>query len=153
MSGDRRLLQGWGRATRKSRVSTLIARHWELGEYILYCSDADELLFTENETNNERLYGVPSPTPYVKDAFHAYVVHGKREAVNPAATGTKAAAWYSRTVGAGETLTLDLRLASMLDKHPLDAPFADFDALLRQRQEEADEFYSVVLPPTALSGR
>ena len=131
----------------ESRVSTLIARHWELGEYILYCSDADELLFTENETNNERLYGVPSPTPYVKDAFHAYVVHGKREAVNPAATGTKAAARYIRTVGAGETITLDLRLAAMLDKHPLDAPFADFDALLSQRQEEADEFYSVVLPP------
>ena len=132
----------------ESRVSTLIAMHWELGEYILYCSGADELLFTENETNNERLYGVPSPTPYVKDAFHAYVVHGKREAVNPAATGTKAAARYMRTIGAGETVTLDLRLASMLDKHPLEAPFADFDALLQQRQEEADEFYSVVLPPT-----
>ena len=93
---DRRpsIAAGVGPRHPKSRVSTLIARHWELGEYILYCSDADELLFTENETNNARLFGVPSPTPYVKDAFHAYVVHGKREAVNPAATGTKAAARY-----------------------------------------------------------
>ena len=137
----------------KSQLRTLIAKHWELGEYILYCSGADELLFTENETNNERLYGVPSPTPYVKDAFHAYVVNGKREAVNPAATARKPPRGISRTIGAGETITLDLRLASMRDKHPLEAPFADFDAALRQRQEEADEFYNVVLAPEALSGR
>ena len=91
---------------------------------MLYCSGADGLLFTENETNNERLYGVPSPTPYVKDAFHAYVVNGKREAVNPAATGTKAAARYRRTVGAGETINFDLRLISMRDKHPLETPFS-----------------------------
>ena len=71
----------------KSQLLTLVAKHWELGEYILHCSGADELLFTENETNTERLFGVPSPTPYVKDAFHAYVVNGKREAVNPAANG------------------------------------------------------------------
>ena len=66
-----------------------LATHWELGEYALYCSGADELLFTENETNTERLFGVPSPTPYVKDAFHAYVVDGRREAVNPAAHGNE----------------------------------------------------------------
>src|SRR5262249_12265255 len=90
------------------RGSTLLAKHWQLGEYILYCSGADELLFTENETNSERLFRAPSPTPYVKDAFHAYVVNGKREAVNPARTGTKAAARYSRTIEAGQTITLNL---------------------------------------------
>jgi hypothetical protein len=131
----------------KSRLPTMVAKHWELGEYGLYCSGADDLLFTENETNNERLYGVPSPTPYVKDAFHAYVVNGKREAVNPAATGTKAAARYSRTIDAGETINFDLRLASVLTEHRLEAPFADFEASLSQRKEEADEFYKVVLPP------
>ena len=130
----------------KSQLLTLVAKHWELGEYILHCSGADELLFTENETNTERLFGVPSPTPYVKDAFHAYVVNGKREAVNPAATGTKAAVRYRRTIGAGETINLDLRLASALTEHRLEAPFADFEASLRQRKEEADEFYRVVLP-------
>jgi Glycosyl hydrolase family 63 C-terminal domain len=138
---------GAGPCQSKNPVSTIIATHWELGEYILYGSDVDAWLFTGNETNNERLYGVPSPTPYGKDAFHAYIVHGRRDAVNPAANGTKAAAWYRRTIGAGETLSLDLRLAAMLNKQPLAAPFADFDALLRQRQQEADEFYDVVLPP------
>jgi hypothetical protein len=75
------------------------------------------------------------------------VVNGKREAVNPGATGTKAAARYSRTINAGETINLDLRLASVLAEHRLEAPFADFEASLRQSKEEADEFYKVVLPP------
>ena len=116
--------------SRQSQLLTLVAKHWELGEYTLYCSGADELLFTENETNTERLFGVPSPTPYVKDAFHAYVVNGKREAVNPAATGTKAAARYSRTIDAGETIHFDLRLASVRDEHPLEAPFSRFRSSL-----------------------
>jgi hypothetical protein len=133
---------------RDKTVRTLVARHWELGDYILYCSGADELLFTENETNCQRLYGVPSPTPYVKDAFHEYIVNGKREAVNPASTGTKVAALYTRTLNAGETITIDLRLANMIGAHPLEAPFANFETLLAERREEADEFYNVVLPAT-----
>jgi Glycosyl hydrolase family 63 C-terminal domain len=147
----------WGRDDRRPSISaavspsqqtpSLVAKHWELGEYTMYCSGADALLFTENETNNERLYGVPSPTPYVKDAFHAYVVNGKREAVNPAATGTKAAARYNRTIGAGETINFDLRLASVRDKPTLQAPFSGFEAALKQRKEEADEFSNMVLPP------
>jgi hypothetical protein len=149
----------WGRDDRRPRITrgaslrdqgrqvgTLLATHWELGEYILYCSGADELLFTENETNRERLYGAMSSTPYVKDAFHTYVVSGRQEAVNPAFSGTKAAAWYKRTVNAGETITFDLRLASMLDAHPLEAPLAACDWLLAQRKGEADEFYNAVLP-------
>ena len=141
-----RIAQGESLRNQGPQVSTLLTRHRELGEYILYCSDADELLFTENETNRDRLYGVTSPTPFVKDAFHEYVVNDRREAVNPAATGTKAAACYTRMVKAGETITLDLRLASVVDEHPLETPFAGFDLLLVQRKEEADEFYSVVLP-------
>ncbi len=129
----------------KSKLRRAIARHWALGEYVLYCADADELLFTENETNNERLFGVPSPSPHVKDAFHEYVVHGKREAINPAATGTKAAARYTRTIDAGQTITLELRLAAATDEHLLEDPFADFDASLTKCKEEADEFYDVVL--------
>ena len=130
----------------KSQLRRAIARHWDLGEYTLYCAGADELLFTENQTNTQRLYGTPSPSPYVKDAFHEYVVHGNRDAVNPAATGTKAAARYVRTVGAGETVVLELRLAATTDEHLLEDPFADFDALLTKCKEEADEFYDVVLP-------
>ena len=129
-------------------VDAVIANHWQLGEHILYCADADELLFTENETNTERLYGVSPATPYVKDAFHSYVVDGHKTAVNPDESGTKAAACYSRTIEPGQTVTFNLRLAAALDAHPLDAPFADFDVLMRERQREADEFYAVVLPST-----
>ena len=127
-------------------VNSIIATHWNLGEYILYCADADELLFTENESNNERLFGSPSESPFVKDAFHNYVVDGQIEAVNPAQTGTKAAAYYNRTVEPGQTVTFNLRLAAAIDAHPLDAPLADFADLMHQRQLEADEFYAVVLP-------
>jgi hypothetical protein len=128
------------------KVKTLVAHHWQLGDYELYCSAVDELLFTENETNTSRLYGVPSPTPYCKDAFHAYVVDGNIGAVNPDAAGTKAAALYFRNVDAGETVTIDLRLASVRDGHLLTAPFTDFASLLTQRRKEANEFYDVVLP-------
>jgi hypothetical protein len=125
---------------------TILAKHWQLGQYLLYCSDADELLFTENNTNNERLFGVPSSSPYVKDAFHSYLIHRNQQALNPQLTGTKAAAHYRRDVQPGETISFHLRLAAMIDTHPFDAPFADFDANFKLRQEEADEFYRVVIP-------
>jgi mannosylglycerate hydrolase MGH1-like protein len=144
---DRRPSIALGPATgqAESRARVLVARHWQLGEYLLCCPGADEMLFTENETNVERLYGAPSPTPYVKDAFHAYVVNGTLDAVNPVATGTKAAALYARTIGPGETVTFDLRLVSAAED-PRE-PFVDgFDEVLAQRREEADEFYGAVLP-------
>jgi hypothetical protein len=146
----------WGRDDRKPSLRALptgakspgivLAQHWELGDYALHCADADELLFTENETNSERLHGTPSATPFVKDAFHRYVVNGERAAVNPSATGTKAAARFHRTIKPGETITLDLRLAAVRDGQPLKKPFADFETVLKQRRDEADEFYGVVLP-------
>ena len=67
------------------------------GDRYLYCEGDVPLLFTENETNNERIFGTPNATPYVKDAINNYVVHGKQDAVNPAGTGTKAAAHYQLT--------------------------------------------------------
>jgi hypothetical protein len=139
------LLRSNGRQ-RQDRVGTLIATHWYLGEYALYFSDADDVLFTENESNSERLWGIPSPTPYVKDAFNEYLVKGRREAVNPAGAGTKAAVCYTHTINSGETATIDLRLASTRQANPLQAPFADFGSLLSERHKEADDFYDVVLP-------
>jgi Glycosyl hydrolase family 63 C-terminal domain len=148
----------WGRDERRPSLSlqpgsigghalrTILAKHYQLGQYLLYCSGADALLFTENETNTERLFGVASRTPYVKDAFHSYLIDGKQEAINPQSVGTKAAPHYCRDVRSGETISLHLRLAAMIDNHPYDDPFADFDATFRQRQEDADEFYGVVLP-------
>ena len=100
-------------------------------------------MFTENETNFPRLFGVAGPSPYVKDAFHES--NRERQAgAESDATGTKAAAQYTRTVAAGQTVTLQLRLSALVDDHPLEAPFADFDALIAQRREEADEFYQAI---------
>jgi hypothetical protein len=91
------------------------AYHQRLGSYILACQDADDLLFTHNETNFFRLFGVPNSTPYVKDAFHEYLIHGKQATVNPARTGTKAAALFTRTIAAGANVTLRLRLTRIAD--------------------------------------
>ena len=82
--------------------ATLIAEHASIGRYRLRAEGAPELLLTDNDTNLERLYGVANPSPYVKDAFDAYVVHGNHKAVNPAGVGTKAAALYRLDIAAGE---------------------------------------------------
>ncbi len=124
------------------------AQHHSLGDYELYCEGADELLFTHNETNVLRLYGAPNETPYVKDAFHEYIVYGNRAAVNPDDTGTKAAAHYIRTIGPGSAATLRLRLTQISEPgQPLGMPFVDFDAIFAQRQKEADEYYAALQPP------
>ncbi|MFO0860516.1 MAG: glucosidase [Phycisphaerales bacterium] len=137
----------WGWDTKKPSLeragpAAILARHWNLGEYTLDCEGASELLFTENETNFERIFRAPSAQPYVKDAFHNYVIHADKSAVNPAEKGTKAAALYSLTLapGASRTIRLRLRLKSA------SPAFADFDQLFQKRQAEADEFYSVVVP-------
>jgi len=129
-------------------VSTLVATHCDLGEYVLYCAHPAELLFTDNETNTECLYGVQSASAYVKDAFHSYVIHGRKEAVNPAANGTKAAAHYLCELNPAQSVNIDLRLAATCGNRLLESPFTDFDALLDQRRREADEFYIAVLPAT-----
>jgi len=132
------------------------AQHHILGEYELFCEGADELLFTNNETNVLRLYGAPNGTPYVKDAFHEYVVYGNRAAVNPDRAGSKAAAHYNRTVDPGATTTIRLRLTSISDvrqpetqnpKSKIQNPYEDFDEIFAQRQREADEYYAALQPP------
>ena len=102
------------------------------------------MLFTENETNARRLFGVENRTPYVKDGINDYIVHGSKDAVNPEHTGTKAAAHYQLTIGAGETAVVRLRLTNS-DFKGKDA-FAGFDKTFALRQHEADEFYSTVIP-------
>ena len=119
------------------------ARHPEIGGYLLHCNGNPTLLFTENETNNERIFGTPNETPYVKDAFHHYVVSGRRDAVNPTQIGTKAAAHYQIHVGAGETEVLRLRLNGAAVDTPFDE---DFDEILDRRRLEADEYYRAITP-------
>lgn len=104
-----------------------------------------ELLFTDNETNTERLFGTPNRAPFVKDAFHDRVVGGREGAVNPAGPGTKAAAWYRLALPAGACATLCLRLAPA-GEMPAEPLGAGFDATFDARVREADEFYAAVIP-------
>jgi hypothetical protein len=108
----------------------------------LQCEGAAELLFTENETNAGRLWGHPNASPYVKDAFHEYVISGRREAVNPARTGTKAAAHYVLDVPAGGSKVVRLRLSSK----PAAEAFSKFDNIFASRLADADEFYERITP-------
>jgi hypothetical protein len=108
---------------------------------------APEFLFTENETNCERLFMGPSATPYVKDAFHAFVVDGRRAAVNPAGFGTKAAAHYELEIPARSEVTVRLRLSS-IDEAPRTPFGADFQRIFDERIREADCFYAGRSPTT-----
>ena len=119
------------------------ARHPALGDYTLYAAGAPRLLFTENETNMARLFSAPNPSPYVKDAFHRYLIHGEEDAVNPHQEGTKVAAWYTARLAPGETATWRLRLSQVAHREP----FQTFDAILAQRRAEADAFYEAVQNP------
>ncbi len=129
---------------------TIHVSHPELGDYTLCCDGAPELLFTENETNAERLWGQPNASPWVKDAFHRYVVSGDAEAVNPAKIGTKAAARYILDVPAGGSTVVRLRLSAAASAQTTSAaPFGDgFDALVAARRADADEFYARITPPS-----
>ncbi len=119
------------------------AIHPDLGAYALACDGEAEILFTENESNAERLWGQPNPSPYVKDAFHRYVVAGDRGAVNPTKSGTKAAARYVLEVPAGGSRVVRLRLAKTLPP----APFGKgFDDAFASRIADADEFYERITP-------
>jgi hypothetical protein len=119
-------------------VAVVEARHPAAGTYHFYAKDAAELIFTENETNRERLYRQPNHTPFVKDAFHRYLVNGQQDAVNPARHGTKTAALYGVHLEPGQSKTIRLRLSNPAH----DTPFSNFDKIFAQRQTEADEFYA-----------
>ncbi|HEY1468540.1 MAG TPA: hypothetical protein VGF61_05810 [Candidatus Acidoferrum sp.] len=129
---------------RKKEKGTIQALHPELGERALYCEGEPELLFTENESNAQRLWNQPNASPYVKDAFHEYVVLGRREAVNPAQQGTKAAAHYTLEMPAGGAKVVRLRLSAS----PVSKPFEGFDATVSSRLMDADEFYQKISPAT-----
>ena len=122
---------------RQRAGGTIDASHPELGERVFECEGAAALLFTENETNTERLFATPNPTRYVKDGINDCIVQGRRQAVNPEQTGTKAAAHYALTIGAGEWRTLRLRLRKPAAE---EAFGSTFKATMELRRKEADEF-------------
>src|SRR5205809_928765 len=123
------------------------ASHPESGERFLYCDGAARLLFTENETNKQRLFQAPNPTPYVKDGINDYIVDRREGAVNPQNIGTKAAAHYRLTFGPGQFQTVRLRLSDVAPPLPpqQDSQFASFatsfDVVMQMREREADTFY------------
>jgi len=127
------------------------AAHATLGRYAFIADRGPEgesaaWLFTENETNRQRLFQAPNESPYVKDAFHDYVVHGKRDAVNPASFGTKTAALHVVTIPPRGEVVLRYRLfLGSLDPRPSGGPL--FDAVFRDRKKECDEFHAAKTPP------
>jgi len=124
----------------KDEMRLVHARHHAIGEAWLTCQGTPELLFTENETNDERLWGVPNRTPFVKDGIDETIVNKAEGKVNPEGVGTKAAAHYALVIEPGETQTILLRLSA----NQQSKPFADAQKLFVTRREEADEFYRAV---------
>jgi hypothetical protein len=123
-------------------VHAMLLDQEHLGQRWFYAEAAEEALFTENESNAERLWNVSNSAPYVKDAFHDYVVRGHPHKTNPAQIGTKAAFRYRLDLAPGETVVVRLRLV----ERALEAPFSDHDAIFLARVAEADEFYASIAP-------
>ena len=131
-----------------SGAVAVAAAHPLLGEYVLSCAGDVPLLFTENETNHARLFHSQNESPYVKDGINDCVVEGKQGAVSPDKQGTKAAAHYTVSLGAGESTVIRLRL-SKASPDQKSKPFGKpFDDIFAGRLREADEFYAAVTPPS-----
>jgi hypothetical protein len=146
----------WGYDARRPQLSkgealkharTIDLQHHYYGHRVLSCEGSPELLFSENETNHQRLYGIANATPYVKNGINNYLVQGAHDAVNPQHVGTKAAAYYPLSLGPGERTSICLRFTEMERQRPRGNPFgADFEQIFATRQHEADEFYATVIP-------
>ena len=134
----------------QTQPGRLELQHETLGRYVLEINPGPDgamppVLFTDNETNLARLYGVENPSVFVKDAFHEFVVHGKTDAVNPKGWGTKAAPHYRLRLGSGESQTVRLRLCSRTST-PGETTTSECDAVFADRIREADEFYDSIAP-------
>jgi Glycosyl hydrolase family 63 C-terminal domain len=132
--------------SRQTGRRVIAASHAELGDRWLCIDGEVPLLFTENETNNQRLFGGTNAGPYVKDGINNWLVQGQKDAVNSAQSGTKAASHHQLNIGAGQTATLRLRL-SPADPGKAGNPFTGFDQTIETRRREADEFYRAITPP------
>ena len=118
-----------------------------LGTYRLYGRKPAQLLFTENESNSEKLWGQPNKSPFVKDAFHRAVIEGEQQAVNPAKQGSKSSAWHQLVIESGDEEIIDLVLTNEQTVLTHDG----FEAIFKQRRQEADQFYRSLLPTQSSS--
>jgi Glycosyl hydrolase family 63 C-terminal domain len=135
----------WRHGSERPRLAadgdaTVEVSHADMGTRKLYVDGGAELLFTDNDTNAVRLHGAERGGAFFKDAFHERVVDGREDAVNPARSGTKAAAWFQTSVPAGSSVTVRLRLAGGKPTTPFDG----FDGLMNQRAAEADAYYAAL---------
>ena len=122
------------------------ALHPELGVFRWSIETEGPLLFTDNETNNERIFGTPNTHPFVKDGIEQFVIHGRADAVNTERSGTKVAALRATRIEAGGSAILRLRLSSSRNGV---APFTRFEEVVETRRREADEFFKSIVPPAA----
>ena len=134
-------------------MATVRASHAELGDWLLRGDASAQLLFCENETNNQWLFGVPNASPYVKDGINEFVVAGAAGAVNPERTGTKVAAHHVLQIAPGDSVSIRLRLTAASANQATrtsgaKALGAEFDRVIEARRTEADRFYETVIPPT-----
>jgi hypothetical protein len=159
------------RATPVNGILSAELQHWQYGKRWLLAAGQPELLFTENETNNTRLFNGRNRSPYVKDAFHEYLIHQNKSAVNPDQTGTKMAAHYVLDLAGGQSAVLKLRLTDLEPLGSMDSNAiavgtisspahqertaevpgtndfeAGFDRLFELRKAQADEFYASRIP-------
>jgi hypothetical protein len=137
----------WEKPELRYDKGMILAQHPILGTYSFYADgieEASNFLFTENETNFERLFSSPNASPYVKDAFHRFIVDGDQHAVNPDLIGTKAAVVYRLQIEPGETQVVRLRLAAASHQASHQASFNGFENLFKQRIEEANTFYDLI---------
>jgi hypothetical protein len=116
---------------------TIEANHSALGRYTLYAENTEKALFTNNNTNRQKLLHKSNITPFVKDAFHRYIINKEEGAINPEQKGSKAAAFYEKTLDPQGSWTVRLRLSQKEHSHP----FQDFDAIMKEKIEEANDFY------------
>jgi hypothetical protein len=131
-----------------SSCPIICAAHPKLGNYYLFCEGAHRLLFTENETNQERIFGLPNKSSYVKDSINDYVVHQQFSAINPALRGTKAAADYTLAIPVQDCSVVRLRLSNEAPLDSKDHGFdtKSFDDVIELRKQDADAFYATVIP-------
>jgi Glycosyl hydrolase family 63 C-terminal domain len=127
-------------------VTCIELNHFQYGRRRLYCEGTPDLLFTENETNNHRLFGSDNSSPHVKDSINDYIVRGAKDALNAEQTGTKAAADYSLSIPPGETATIRLRFTTERQAHVARVFGPEFERVFADRIGEADQFYDTIIP-------
>ena len=130
----------------ESGAASLHASHPDLGDFVLHCKEADELVFTDNETNTEVVFQQPNQSPYTKCGINRYLTHGEKAAVNPSKQGTKASAIYNLSIGANASSTIQLRLTRSTPKSQDDSAYQSFDQILERRKQDCDDYYARVMP-------